>query len=351
MTTNHFLDDCPDLLRDFIFYLKTVRGRSPRTADGYYIDLRTFFRYIKATKVLQMTPRYNDEFKAIKIADLSSQQICSVTLSDVYGFVNFCIDELGNHASAQARKVSSIRSFYNYLIKMGHLQESPVKNLDLPTLKRALPKYLTLEESMKLLDSVKSQFTQRDYCMITLMLNCGMRVSELVGIDLTDIHDDTLRLLGKGNKERIVYLNEACQAALDEYLKVRKVPENCSRENKNALFLSNHGKRLTTRRVEQIVEASLKQAGLDGKGISPHKLRHTAATIMFQHGGVDIRVLQEILGHSNLGTTEIYTHISNRQIQDAVHSSPLAKVKPKKTVSVDEILDESEYEAEQEEKQ
>ena len=330
MSSNHFLDDCPDLLRDFIFYLKTVRGRSPRTADGYYIDLRTFFRYIKATKVLGITPQNDETFKNILIADLSSELICSVTLSDMYAYINFCMDQLGNHAAAQSRKVSSIRSFYNYLIKMGHIKESPVKNLDLPTLKRALPKYLTLEESMQLLDSVKSKFTQRDYCMITLMLNCGMRVSELVGIDLPDIRDNTLKLLGKGNKERIVYLNDACKMALEEYLKVRKVPENCSREDKNALFLSSRGKRLTTRRVEQIVESSLKQAGLDGKGISPHKLRHTAATIMFQHGGVDIRVLQEILGHENLGTTEIYTHISNRQLQDAAVSSPLSKIKPKK---------------------
>ncbi len=334
MSNNQFLDDCPDLLRDFIFYMKTVRGRSVRTADGYYIDLRTFFRYIKATKVLGLAPKNDDTFKSIRIADLSSQLICSVTLSDVYAYINFCMDQLGNHAAAQARKVSSIRSFYNYLIKTGLISESPVKNLDLPTLKRALPKYLTLDESMQLLESVKSKFTQRDYCMITLMLNCGMRVSELVGIDLPDIRDDTLKLLGKGNKERIVYLNDACKMALDEYLKVRKVPENCSREDRNALFLSNRGKRLTTRRVEQIVETSLAQAGLDGKGISPHKLRHTAATIMFQHGGVDIRVLQEILGHENLGTTEIYTHISNKQLQDAAVSSPLSKIKPKRVQTV-----------------
>lgn len=330
MSSSHFLDDCPDLLRDFLFYLKTVRRRSPRTADGYYIDLRTFFRYIKAIKALGITPHNDEKFKNILIADLSSELICSVTLSDVYSYINFCMDQLGNQAAAQSRKVSSIRSFYNYLIKMGHIKESPVKNLDLPTLKRALPKYLTLEESMQLLDSVKSKFTQRDYCMITLMLNCGMRVSELVGIDLPDIQDDALRLLGKGNKERLVYLNDACKMALEEYLKVRKVPENCSREDKNALFLSSRGKRLTTRRVEQIVESTLKQAGLDGKGISPHKLRHTAATIMYQHGGVDVRILQEILGHENLGTTEIYTHIANRQLQEAAVSSPLSKIKPKK---------------------
>ncbi len=337
---SEFLNDCPALLRDFLFYMETIRGRSARTVDGYYIDLRTFFRYLKATRLLNIKPHDDEEFRQIKIADLTMEQICSVTLSEVYSYLNFCMDELGNQASARARKVTSLRSFYKYVVtKTPYLEESPVKNLELPTIKRAVPKFLTLEESLELLDSVKSQFTQRDFCMITLMLNCGMRVSELVGIDLDDIRDDTLKLLGKGNKERIVYLNDSCKMALEEYLKVRKVPENCSRENKNALFLSSRGTRLTTRRVEQIVEESMKRAGLDGLGYSPHKLRHTAATLMYQHGGVDIRVLKEVLGHENLGTTEIYTHVSSAQIQNAAKRSPLARVKPKKAQQTPSVKD------------
>ena len=325
------LNDCPTLLRDFLFYMETIRGRSSRTVDGYYIDLRTFLRYIKANKLLRISVHNDEDFRNLTIGDLTTQQICDVSLSDVYAYLNFCMEELGNQAAARARKVTSIRSFYKYIVtKTQYLEESPVKNLELPAIKRAMPKYLTLEESLELLNSVKSQFTQRDFCMITLMLNCGMRVSELIGIDLDDIRDDTLKLLGKGNKERIVYLNDSCKMALEEYLKVRKVPEHCSRENKNALFLSARGTRLTARRVEQIVEESMKRAGLDGMGYSPHKLRHTAATLMYQHGGVDIRVLKEVLGHENLGTTEIYTHVSSTQIQNAAKRSPLANVKPKK---------------------
>lgn len=304
-------------------------------------SLRTFFRYLKATRLLGIIPKNDKDFHNIKIADLSADFICSITLSEVYEFLHFALDELGNQSAARARKVTSIRSFYQYLTtKTTYLEENPVKNLEVPTLKKAMPKYLTLEESIELLNAVQSQFTQRDYCILTLFLNCGMRVSELVGINLDDIRDDTLKLLGKGNKERIIYLNDSCKAAIEAYLKVRKVPDNASRSDKNALFLSKFGKRITTRRVEQVVSEALNAAGLSGRGYSPHKLRHTAATLMYQHGGVDIRVLKEILGHANLGTTEIYTHVSDQQIQNAADKSPLSHMKPKQTKQeeIDQVL-------------
>jgi len=325
------LEDCPPLLRDFLFYMETIRGRSARTVEGYYIDLRTFLRYIKATKLLNQTPHNDADFHQLSIGSVSTVVICHVTLSDVYAYLNFCVEELGNQSAARARKVTSIRTFYKYICtKTPYLKESPVRDLELPSPKRAMPKYLTLEESLELLNNVQSKFTQRDFCMITLLLNCGMRVSELVGIDLSDIREDSLHLLGKGNKERIVYLNASCLSALEEYLKVRKVPENCPAKDRNALFVSNIGTRLTARRVEQIVEEAMTKAGLGHLGYSPHKLRHTAATLLYQHGGVDIRTLKELLGHENLATTEIYTHVSNRQVQEAAQKSPLAKVKPKK---------------------
>lgn len=328
---SEILNDCPELLRQFLFYMETIRGRSPRTVSGYYIDLRTFLRYIKSTKILKIIPHNDEVFHSMKIADISTETICGINLLDVYEYLHFVMDELENKSAARARKVSSIRSFYHFITtKTTYLQDDPVKNLESPALKKEMPKYLTLEESLELLNSVKSKFAQRDYCILTLFLNCGMRVSELVGINLEDIRDDTLKLLGKGNKERIVYLNESCKDAIEEYKKVRKVPENASRSNKKALFLSNKGTRLTTRRVEQIVDEAMRQAGLAGRGYSPHKLRHTAATLMYQHGGVDIRVLKEILGHTNIGTTEIYTHVSNQQIQNAANKSPLSKVKQKK---------------------
>ena len=191
-----------------------------------------------------------------------------------------------------------------------------------------MPKYLTLEQSIQLLSVVDGPHRERDYCIITLLLNCGMRLSELVGINLQDIREDTIKLLGKGNKERIIYINSACKAAIDAYLSVRETP--IKESEKNAFLLSGRNTRLTGRRVEQIVEDNLKKAGLSGMGYSPHKLRHTAATLMYQHGNVDIRVLKELLGHANLGTTEIYTHISNKQLEKAAAASPLSSLKAPK---------------------
>lgn len=335
--------DCPDLLRDFLFYMETVKGRSPRTVEGYYTDLRTFLRYIKATKQLQMTTLSPSELSKLTIGDISSELICSVTLSDVYAYLSYALSERDNHAAARARKASSIRSLYNYLTTKVHLLEvSPVKDLDLPSTKQALPKFLSLEESLELLQAVSAAENPRDYCMITLMINCGMRVSELVGINVGDIRKEekTLRLLGKGNKERIIYLNTACLEAISEYEPIRaQLLANAKQRDTQVFFLSNRYGRLTTRRVEQILEKYLAAAGLSGRGYSPHKLRHTAATLMYQHGGVDVRVLKEILGHESLATTEIYTHVSNRQMEQASDSSPLASIKPKKAASAKQTAD------------
>lgn len=329
--------DCPDILREYLFYMETILGRSPKTVDGYYIELRTFFRYIKSVKVLKMIPQSADELAQIPIDDVSKELVCGVTLSDIYDFLHFSLDTLHNNTASRSRKIASIRGLYKYLTtKTNYLEENPAKNLDTPSMRKSVPKYLTLEESINLLSHVQNEsplVTARDYCMITFMLNCGMRVSELVGINLEDIRDNMLRLLGKGNKERIVYMNDACLAALDNYLKLRQSPEGPDR---NALFLSSQHRRMTTRRVEQIVAGYMKASGLDGRGYSPHKLRHTAATLMYQHGGVDIRALKEILGHANIGTTEIYTHISNQMIEQAANASPLSSVKRK--LSENELL-------------
>lgn len=330
MPQNHTYDDCPQVLRDFLYYMLTIKGRSAKTVQAYYIDLRTFLRYLKMTRV-SLPVSTPEDFSAISIEDVTTEQICSVSLSDVYAFLNYTMDQRANGAKTRSRKVSSIRMFYRYISsKTTLLSENPVKDLEVPSIRKSMPVYLTLEESVELLSDVAqmpAKAKSRDYCILTLFLNCGMRLSELVGINLQDIRGNTLKLLGKGDKERIVYLNEACMAALEAYQKERATPKEYDR---NALFLSQSGKRLTGRRVEQIVAQALAQAGLDGKGYSPHKLRHTAATLMYQHGQVDIRVLKEILGHANLGTTEIYTHVSDRQIERAANLSPLARIKPSK---------------------
>ncbi|WRS28107.1 tyrosine recombinase XerC [Oscillospiraceae bacterium MB08-C2-2] len=334
MSKKSLYQDFPGYVRDYLFYMLTIRGRSPRTVEAYATDLRTFFRYIKAVKVLGYLEKDIDQGHDLAIDDLPVEVMQSITLSDVYTYLNYTMISRGNDTKARSRKVSSLRGFYKYITtKTNLLEESPVKDLEMPASKKALPKYLTLEESLELVSNVDTAFSARDYCMITLFLNCGMRVSELVGINVQDIRENTLKLLGKGNKERVVYLNDACLFALGEYLKVR--PQPTHKEHQNALFLSRQSTRLTARRVEQIVEQCLRQAGLSGKGYSPHKLRHTAATLMYQHGEVDIRVLKEILGHANLSTTEIYTHVSDTQIEKAAQRSPLANVKLKKKAPKD----------------
>ena len=241
--------DCPQWLQDFLFYMLTIRGRSARTVDAYYVDLRTFLRYIKKTKCeLPADVVFSD----IMIDDVTLDIMRQVTLSDVYGFLSFTLSERENGASARARKVSCIRSLFKYLtVKSGALEENPVKDLELPALKKTIPKYLTLEESLSLVTHVNTSFPERDYCIITLFLNCGMRLSELVGINLSDIRDNTLKLLGKGNKERIVFLNEACLHALEQYIHVRQPP--VKKHAREALFIGRNGERLSPRRVPQII--------------------------------------------------------------------------------------------------
>lgn len=318
--------ECPRILVDFLGYMQTVKGKSPKTVDEYYIDLRTFFRYIKYTK--KLVPE-NILFEEISINDVDIDLLKTITLTDLYEYLNYLLVERKNNAATRSRKISSLKSFFNYLTnKVGLLAVNPTVELDMPKKKSALPKFLTLEQSIDLLNCVNGPYKERDYCILTLFLNCGMRLSELVGINLSDIKSDkTLRLTGKGNKERIVYLNDACLNAIEQYLNVRP---RINLKDRNALFISKFNKRISPKTVQYIVKKYLARIELDQQGYSVHKLRHTAATLMYQHGEVDIRILKDILGHSNLGTTEIYTHISNKQIEKAVSANPLAKMKSKK---------------------
>lgn len=322
------LDNCPDYLRQFLAYMGTIKNRSPKTVDGYYIELRSFIRFLMRENGIVPA---DTEYSEIDISSASFDLIRKANKNDAMRFLEEFKDEHGNHEKARSRKVSAIRSFYKYLtVSSGKLKKNPMLDLETPKLKKTLPKYLTLEQALELLTHVETSFTERDFCIITLFLNCGMRLSELCGINLSDIHDNRLKLLGKGNKERIVYLNDSCINAINSYLAVLNSGEKIKRVDKNALFLNRSGKRIGARSVEMIVEKCLKQAGLDGMGISPHKLRHTAATLLYQDAGVDIRVLKELLGHESLSTTEIYTHVSNKQIENAAKKSPLSNVKQKK---------------------
>ena len=320
-----FIDDAPQIIKEYLFYLQTVKGKSQKTVDEYFIDLRTFFRFIKLHKKLTD----ETEFDKIKIDDIDLSVVASVTLSDAYEFMNYIQRERGNNNTTRARKCSSLKGFYNYLTIKKHLIENdPLKELETPKKKKSLPKYLTLEQSIELLNAVEGSYKERDYAIITLFLNCGLRVSEMASLNYSDIRtDNTLRVVGKGNKERIIYLNNSCVTAIKSYMKVRPVD---SVIDKKALFISRNHRRMSVKTIQAMVYKYLEKIGLDSQGYSCHKLRHTAATLMYQHGGVDIRVLKEVLGHENLGTTEIYTHLSSEQMKKATESNPLSNIKAKK---------------------
>lgn len=321
-----YMYEAPETVLEFLSYMQNVKGKSQLTVNEYYTDLRTFFRFMKKFKgcVSEDTP-----YDEIKIKDITLDFIKDITFTDINYYMNYCITERHNKSNARARKTSSLNSFFNYLThKVNKLEKSPTEQLDTPKKKKSLPKYLTLEQSIELLNAVEGEYKERDYCILTLFLNCGMRLSELVGINLNDIRsDNSLRLLGKGDKERIVYLNQACTEAIKSYKKVRPVD---GVKDKDALFLSRLNKRISPKTVQAMVYKYLKKIGLDYQGYSVHKLRHTAATLMYQHGDVDIRVLKDILGHENLGTTEIYTHLSNEQVKKAIDSNPLSHFKKSK---------------------
>lgn len=318
---SEYLAQCPPVLRDYLGYMETVKGRSSNTMNEYFTDLRLFLRYLKRARGL--TPP-DAPLDTIDIADVDAALLRSVTLSDAYAFLNFIKDDRGNTATTRARKTTALRMFFRYLTDSQHLLETdPLHNLSTPKTRQALPKYLSLEQSEELLDVVDGEFAERDYCMLTLLLNCGLRRAELAGLNLSDIgQDHSLRVLGKGNKERQLYLNDACWDAIQAYLKVRPV-DGVPQKDKNALFLSHLKQRITLQGVHYVVKGYLAKVP-GAEDLSTHKLRHTAATLMYQYGHVDIRVLQEVLGHENLGTTEIYTHLSGEQIQKAAEANPLA---------------------------
>ena len=332
---NDYRTEAPQILRDFLSYHENIKAHSKRTVDEYFLDLRNFFRYMKQIRNPALAGKALDE---IDIMDVDLDFVSSVTLTDIYGYMTYLSrdriqhqnspnSDYGLNAASRARKIATIRSFYNYLTnKMHLLRENPVKDIDSPKLKKSLPKYLTLNESLQLLESVDGKNQERDYCILTLFLNCGLRISELVGLNLNDIQDDALRVLGKGNKVRIIYLNDACQDALKRWLAVRRPIQG---RDANALFLSAQNERISRSTVHAMVKKRLGEAEIDSAQYSSHKLRHTAATLMLQNG-VDVRAVQEVLGHDHLNTTEIYTHIDNESLRVAAKANPLSRVKKSK---------------------
>lgn len=313
--------DCPAILKDYLIYMQVILGKSEATVKEYYFDLRTFFRYLKCS---QGCADFNS-ISSVSISDITPEDLKSVNLSFIYEYMYYITSVRKNSGNSRARKASSIKSFFKYLTtKANVLKENPAKDLDTPKIPDLLPKHLTLDESIRLLDSIEGEFYERDYCIVTFFLNCGLRLSELVSINMNDIQDNSFKVIGKGSKERTIYMNNACRDALMKYLEVR--PHDGVKD-RDALFLSKRKTRISTKMVQVIVKNALKKAGLDTSKYSVHKLRHTAATLMYKHGNVDVRALQEILGHKQLSTTQIYTHVDSAQLRDAVNKNPLADIK------------------------
>ena len=321
-------EDNPEYLNSFLDYTMTILNKSPNTVKEYNYDLATFLKFIK----MHFGLTDEEDFSKIEIKDINLNTIKKIKLNDIHAFLSYLTTTYHSKAATRARKVSSIRVFFNYLCAKANLIENnPAQNLETPKLEKRLPKYLSLEDSQKLLEVTENEDNrnyQRDYAIITLFLNCGMRLSELVGINISDIDfsEDKMTVIGKGNKERTIYLNKACIRAVRSYLEVRPKDgiKTDNQNSKNALFLSERRERISKRTVQYIVDKELTAAGLDTKKYSTHKLRHTAATLMYQYGNVDIRALQEVLGHESISTTEIYTHVANQQVRNAIENNPLS---------------------------
>jgi len=332
--------DAPQLVQSFLSYKSAIQNRSKKTVFQYYHDLRTFFRYILKEKYKN---KYSEkDFAEIPFSEVSDNDVTSVNSEDIYNYLSYVHNERDNQSASRARKLSCLRSFYKYLSKVKCvINDNPTERIDSVQIKKSLPKYLTLEQAQDLLDSIGGKNAERDYAIITLFLNCGFRVSELAGINLSNFSEgfETVVVTGKGSKQRMLYLNEACRDAISAYLKVR--PEKVKLSDKDALFVSRNRNRLSVQMIQHMIYKRLDEAGLSHLQLSVHKLRHTAATLMYQHGNVDVRVLKDILGHEEMSTTQIYTHLSTEQIKNAAEANPLSHEKRRIRVKTAEDYEEN----------
>lgn len=319
----------PELVNEFIDDLSIAKDRSESTLNEYISDIRLFLRYMVARDKGLASP---DELSSdYDLSYIGVDFFEKITLKDVNNFLTYCKNERSIEASGRMRKASALRGLFKFLsVKMHYIEKNPIEMLEVASSKKALPRYLTLEQSVELLNAVEGKNKERDYCILTLFLNCGLRLAELTALNITDVNfsNKTMIVTGKGNKERMIYLNRSCLLALESYLRCRPHDGLADEDSRKALFLSRLNKRIGRQSVQLMVYKYLEKIGLDGQHYSVHKLRHTAATLMYRHGDVDVLTLKEVLGHENLSTTEIYTHIENQQVRDAISSNPLSKEKP-----------------------
>ena len=320
----------PRFLRDYANYLSAVEGKSEKTICEYLLDLRTFFRYYIMDRDDLDIPI--EELEAISISDLTMSDVAKIDTQIIVNFIAYTRNERKNNSSTRNRKLSAIKSFFRHMHNKKHyIDRNPAADIDGIQKSKTLSKYLTVDEAVRLLEAVnsdtESKTRQRDYSIIALFLNTGMRLSELVGLNVESFDPEItfVKVLGKGSKERIIYLNNAARDAVISYLRQRLDPRFIHTSD-HAFFLSARQQRISPKTIQWMVNKYLDLAGLGSKGYSVHKLRHTAATLMYQSGKVDIRVLKDILGHEQLNTTQIYTHLVSKNLEEAMDKNPLSDV-------------------------
>lgn len=319
-------DDCPVILDDYLNYLLTIKGRSNLTVKEYYYDLKRFLKFIIMRKKL-FGYNLNSDINEVSILSINKRDILDIDITDLHAYISYCDSYYNDSIKTKARKISAIKSWFKYLHNTVELiDKNPSEKLELPKLQKRNPVYLTLSESEKVINAIKleeNEFNRaRDLCIILIFLTCGLRISELTGINIESIKDDKLNVIGKGNKERTVFLNENCLYAIKCYLKLRPITPDTT-----ALFISSHKKRISNRSIQIRLKKYIQLAGLDPNIYTPHKLRHTAATLMYKYGDVDIRTIQSILGHTSVATTQIYTHLDDDDIKKGISKNPISKLK------------------------
>lgn len=325
--------DAPHYIKEFLYYLQSIENLAPRTVCTYYLQITSFLRWFKA-RGRNFT---QEQLSELSVMDVQLEDLLRIKQSDILEFLSFATYKMDNVAESRALKLTAIRKFYKFQLLNNRMEHDPTAEITSPKMEKRLPKYLTIEQSERLLNSIKGEFPERDFCIITLFLNCGMRLSELSGMNLADIQDDQIRIFGKGRKERMVYLNDACQVAIRDYLEARQGISKIV--DKNAMWISKRtGKRLSNRRIEQMVDEQMRAAGLGAYGFTPHKLRHTAATLIYQSGAGTLLEIKEILGHENTTTTELYTHLNEELLRKAIQNAPLADFQKGGRTDIEEHL-------------
>ena len=310
----------PKYVVGYLNYLRVERNLAPGTIVNYANTIQTFLRWYSFVQ----SGKPFDQFQQLEIEWITLEDLSSLSRNDIYEFLAFCANELNNSSNSRSNKLSALKSFFSYLREIEPsrtIQSNPAIEIAAPKKEKPIPKFLTIDNAKLLLNVAKSSGNDRDYCILLWFLSCGMRLSELAGMNLKDVRKSNgnaeVLIRGKGRKERMVPLNQPCWDAYELYLIQRNSMKPDEKEQ--ALFLSNRASRLSRRQIERIVEKYLKIAGLHQQGYSAHLLRHTFASSAFELGGNVVDIGAQ-LGHESIATTQRYVHLirQNREISTSI---------------------------------